>query len=152
LLRLDLPPQGRCESRVVFHEGGDLRVSIGRLAAASGISPKAIRFYEEQGVLPRPQRTASGYRTYGEEDLARLHFVRAAQNAGFSLREIARLIAVRDGRRSQGDARALVTHARRRMDAARRGLRAVIADLDRSGEYSSSAVEGTFDTRRVLGG
>ncbi len=51
-------------------------MKIGELAAASGITPKTIRFYEQAGVLPEPARTLSGYRDYGPEFVDRLQFVR----------------------------------------------------------------------------
>ncbi len=71
-------------------------MKIGELAAASGITPKTIRFYEEAGVLPEPTRTLSGYRDYGPESVDRLQFVRRAQAAGLSLREVRQILAVHD--------------------------------------------------------
>lgn len=70
---------------------------IGELADRSGVATKTIRFYEEAGVLPPPSRNGSGYRDYGREALDRLDFVRRAQAAGLSLREIADIVAIRDG-------------------------------------------------------
>ena len=69
---------------------------IGELAQRAGLSTKALRFYEQAGVLPRPARTASGYRDYDETALARLGFVRAAQSAGLTLAEIRTIIEVRE--------------------------------------------------------
>ena len=70
---------------------------ISDLAAASGTTPKTIRFYEQAGVLPEPVRTASGYRDYGTEFLDRLAFIRRAQAAGLSLRQVAQILVIRDG-------------------------------------------------------
>jgi MerR family transcriptional regulator, copper efflux regulator len=69
---------------------------IGELAERAGISAKAIRYYEQIGVLTPPARTASGYRAYDEAVLGRLGFVRAAQALGLTLGEIRQVIAFRD--------------------------------------------------------
>jgi MerR family copper efflux transcriptional regulator len=69
---------------------------IGELARRSGTTTKTLRFYEQAGLLPAPERTPSGYRDYDEGVLDRLSFVRAAQAAGLSLAEIREVIAVRD--------------------------------------------------------
>jgi MerR family transcriptional regulator, copper efflux regulator len=69
---------------------------IGELAEQAGISTKAIRYYEQIGILTPPARTASGYRTYDEVALGRLGFVRAAQAVGLSLDEIRQIIGFRD--------------------------------------------------------
>ena len=69
---------------------------IGELAAQAGISTKAIRYYEQIGILTPPARTASGYRSYDEAALGRLGFVRAAQAVGLTLGEIRQVIAFRD--------------------------------------------------------
>lgn len=69
---------------------------IGELAASAGVTTKALRFYEQAGVLPEPTRTRSGYRDYDDTALARLQFVKAAQAAGLSLAEIVQIVAVRE--------------------------------------------------------
>jgi MerR family transcriptional regulator, copper efflux regulator len=69
---------------------------IGELAEQAGISTKAIRYYEQIGILTPPARTSSGYRTYDQTALGRLGFVRAAQALGLTLGEIRRIIAFRD--------------------------------------------------------
>jgi MerR family transcriptional regulator, copper efflux regulator len=69
---------------------------IGELAEQAGISTKAIRYYEQVGILAPPARTPSGYRAYDEVALGRLGFVRAAQAVGLSLGEIRQVIAFRD--------------------------------------------------------
>lgn len=69
---------------------------IGELAARAGVTTKALRFYEQTGVLPEPARTPSGYRDYDDTALARLRFVKAAQAAGLSLTEIVQVVAVRE--------------------------------------------------------
>jgi MerR family copper efflux transcriptional regulator len=69
---------------------------IGELAEQAEISTKAVRYYEQIGILAPPARTASGYRSYDQTALGRLEFVRAAQALGLTLGEIRQIIAFRD--------------------------------------------------------
>ena len=57
---------------------------------------RTIRFYEQAGLLPAPPRTAGGYRSYDDDALTRLRFVRSAQALGLSLAEIAEVLRIRD--------------------------------------------------------
>ncbi|GAA3766307.1 heavy metal-responsive transcriptional regulator [Streptomyces chiangmaiensis] len=68
----------------------------GELAAASGLTAKTIRFYEQAGLLPEPPRTSGGYRDYPPQAAHRLAFIREAQSAGLTLAEIRSVLAVRD--------------------------------------------------------
>ncbi|MEO1013753.1 MAG: redox-sensitive transcriptional activator SoxR [Pseudomonadota bacterium] len=73
-------------------------ISIGDLAARTGLAVSAIRFYEDKGLV-RPLRDAGGRRQFKRSDVRRVSFVIAAQRLGFSLSEIAeRLAALPDGR------------------------------------------------------
>lgn len=69
---------------------------IGELADQVGVNPKTVRYYEQIGLLPDPERTASGYREYDEGDIERLVFVKTAQRLGLSLAEVAEILAFRD--------------------------------------------------------
>jgi DNA-binding transcriptional MerR regulator len=71
-------------------------LKIGEVSKQSGVGVEALRFYERQGLLGQPRRTASGYRLYDEEVLDRLDFIKRAQVLGFTLTEIARLIAEKE--------------------------------------------------------
>jgi len=66
-------------------------LSIGEVAARAGIAPSAIRYYEEAGVLTTPERV-NGRRRYRPDVLTRLAVVRMAQEAGFTVAEIATLL------------------------------------------------------------
>jgi len=68
---------------------------IGRLAKLAGVKPDSVRFYERSGLLPKPARTASGYRVYDEAALRRLLFIKKAQALGFSLDEVKRILNLR---------------------------------------------------------
>ena len=74
----------------------DRALTRGQLARAAGVGLEAIRFYERQGLLPPPPRSASGYRRFGQADVERLRFIRRAKDLGFSLREISELLALQD--------------------------------------------------------
>jgi MerR family mercuric resistance operon transcriptional regulator len=67
-------------------------MTIGKFAAAQGVSVETIRFYQRRGLLPQPERPGSGFREYSEEDRWRLAFIRRAQQLGFTLGEIAELL------------------------------------------------------------
>ncbi|MFI2371211.1 heavy metal-responsive transcriptional regulator [Streptomyces sp. NPDC018833] len=69
---------------------------IGEVAAASGLTTKTIRFYEQAGLLSAPPRTAGGYRDYPGQTVKRLAFIRDAQGAGLTLAEICSVLALRD--------------------------------------------------------
>lgn len=64
---------------------------IKQLASCAGVNIQTIRFYEREGLLPKPQRTASGYRVYEERDVERVGFIRRNQELGFTLGEIKQL-------------------------------------------------------------
>ena len=60
-------------------------MKIGELAAATGLAPSAIRFYEQSGLLPEAERAANGYRSYSVEAVERLRYIQLAQALGFTL-------------------------------------------------------------------
>lgn len=93
-------------------------MNIGEAAARSGVSAKMVRHYESLGLLPRVQRTESGYRQYGDSEVHTLRFIRRARDLGFSIAEIAALLKLWQNRR------------RASADVKRIAL-AHVADLDR---------------------
>lgn len=68
-------------------------MKIGELASHSQINASTIRYYEKQGLLAAPNRTASGYRLYGEADIKAIEIIKLAQSLGFNLTEIKQLFA-----------------------------------------------------------
>jgi len=73
---------------------GRREMNIGEAAAASGVSAKMIRYYEQAGLIPEAARTASGYRIYVEADVHRLRFIRRARELGFEMPEISNLLGL----------------------------------------------------------
>lgn len=69
-------------------------LSIGEAARSVGISPRMVRHYESLGLIAGVARTDSGYRQYTEADLHTLHFIRRSRDLGFSMEEIAELLAL----------------------------------------------------------
>lgn len=69
-------------------------LTIGRLAKAAEIGVETIRFYEREGLLDEPPRTASGYRLYPSGVVQQLGFIRRAKVLGFTLAEIRELLAL----------------------------------------------------------
>jgi len=96
-------------------------LTIGGLAARCGVSRDAIRFYEREGLLPRPRRTPSKYRVYGEEDERRLRFVRQAQGIGLTLDDIRELLR-HEQLRTPGECRRVAARLRERIEVTDRKL------------------------------
>ncbi len=70
-------------------------LTIGQVAKRVAVGIETIRFYEREGVLEKPDRSASGYRLYDEDVIARLRFVGRAKELGFTLKEIRELLGLR---------------------------------------------------------
>jgi Hg(II)-responsive transcriptional regulator len=70
-------------------------LTIGQLAKRANVNLETIRYYERRSLLPEPSRRASGYRQYSPNAVARIRFIKRAQELGFSLNEISELLALR---------------------------------------------------------
>ena len=82
-------------------------MNIGEVAAATGLPAKTIRYYESVGLID-PARSGGNYRLYDARDVATLRFVQQARTLGFSVKEVAALVALwRDKRRASADVRRL---------------------------------------------
>ena len=68
------------------------RDTIGGIAKAAGVGVETVRYYQRRGLLPEPPRPPGEIRRYSDDDVKRLRFIRSAQAAGFTLREIKELL------------------------------------------------------------
>ena len=73
-------------------------LTIGQVAKATGINAKTIRYYEEAGVAPPPQRSQSGYRMYSATDVRRFDLIRRARSLDMTLSEVKQLAELADNR------------------------------------------------------
>ena len=120
---------------------------IGEVATQAGLGVETLRFYERRGLLGRPARTEGGYRAYDPSVLDRLAFIKRAQAIGFSLDEIAEILALRAGGQMPcHHVRALARHKLDEVDERLRALRryrqelaGLLRDWDERG-----AAEGEF--------
>jgi Hg(II)-responsive transcriptional regulator len=71
------------------------RLTISRLARLGGVNLETIRYYEREGLIPKPPRTRAGYRVFPQDAARRLRFIKRAQELGFSLTEIRDLLSLR---------------------------------------------------------
>lgn len=123
-------------------------LSIGDLSRATGVKPTTIRFYEGEGLLPRPARTGGGHRDYVEDHLRRLGFIRHARELGFSTDAIRALLALAsDGAAACEQVHALATEQVAEIDHRIRRLEALRAELVRMAE---GCVGGTVADCRIL--
>src|SRR5213596_1649390 len=98
----------------------------GELAQQGRVNAETIRYYERRGLLPKPPRTPSGYRTFDREAVRRLRFIKQAQALGFSLKEIRELLSLRvDPRSSCADVRRRAEAKIADIDEKLRALRAM---------------------------
>lgn len=67
-------------------------MKIGELAAATGVTPDTLRFYEKLGLIHPAGRTQARYRHYNEQAVARVRFIKSAQSLGFALQDMATLL------------------------------------------------------------
>ena len=108
-------------------------MNIGEVAEQSGVPAKMIRYYEETGLVRKPERSPGGYRQYGEADVHTLRFVRRSRDLGFSFERIRELLKLwSDRRRSSHEVKkiALAHVAALEADIAKlTGLRDVLRHL-----------------------
>lgn len=99
------------------------RLTIGAFAAAAGVNVETVRYYQRKGLLSEPDKPYGGIRRYGDEEVARVRFIKSAQRLGFSLDEVAALLTLDDG-----------MHCKQAQELAEyklAGVRAKLADLRR---------------------
>jgi Cu(I)-responsive transcriptional regulator len=108
-------------------------MTIGEAARRAGLPAKTIRYYESIGLIAPAGRTEAGYRVFSEADVRTLQFIHRARNLGFSVKQVADLLALwQDRARSSADVKAVaqshIADIDRRM-AELQGMRATLSDL-----------------------
>lgn len=101
-----------------------LSLTVGELAKATGVHVETVRYYQRRGLLATPERRYGTIRRYADADRDRLRFIRRAQRLGFTLEEIAQLLAL-DAIRDRERARALAESKVADLDARIADLRAM---------------------------
>jgi MerR family mercuric resistance operon transcriptional regulator len=109
-------------------------LTIGRLASAAGMNLETVRYYERIGLMPAPDRTSGGHRSYRSEHRARLAFIRRARELGFGLDAIRALLTLAEpGRQSCAEVKVIASDHLGH-------VRAKIADLSRLAAVLEEAV------------
>ncbi len=123
-------------------------LTIGQVAKAAGVNVETVRYYQRLAMLEEPEKPLGGVRRYGDEFIARLRFVKRAQQLGFSLAEVQRLLVLEDPQ-SCGKARSLAAEKLALVEARladlermRRVLQELIARCDvRRGKVACPIIE-----------
>ncbi len=113
----------------------DIHYSIGKAAAASGVSAKMIRHYESIGLIPPPERTAGNYRAYSESDVHTLRFIQRARALGFSMKQVGELVSLWRNRRSSANVRRLALDHIAELKAKIDTLQAMVRTLEELAEH-----------------
>lgn len=77
-----------------------MKIKIGELAKITGCQVVTIRYYEQEGLLPKPDRTDANYRLYGDEEIKRMNFILHCRHHDMKLAEIRDLLAFKDNPRT----------------------------------------------------
>jgi len=106
-------------------------LTIGKLARGAGVTADAVRYYEKERLLAPAQKTAAGYRLYGQDAARRLRFIQHAQQCGFSLTEIRELLELRASDRACcKDVRSVAIAKRSQLESKIKALRELSQALD----------------------
>ena len=95
------------------------------VADRAGVNLQTVRYYERRGLIPEPPRSDAGYRQYDADDVARIRFIKRAQELGFSLDEIEALLSLR------AESGTSSRHVKRHAEAKIADIEEKIRDLER---------------------
>lgn len=130
------------------------KLTIGQVATHAGVHKETIRYYQALGLVPEPQRPPGSVRRYGFETVARLRFIKRAQELGFTLQEVGKLLMLDDGQ-SCAATRALAEQKlsviRERivdLNRMRRLLEGLIGECDRGGRPRACPIIRTLSADR----
>jgi len=114
-------------------------LTIGRLAKAADVNVETIRYYQRVSLLTEPVKPYSGFRVYPDETINRIRFIKRAQKLGFSLQDIARLLALGDGHcddvREQAEAKLIKIESQiKDLQAMRKTLKKLVTECNAGNE------------------
>ncbi|MDX6770167.1 MAG: MerR family DNA-binding protein [Elusimicrobiota bacterium] len=125
------------------------RLTVGRIARQAGVNLQTVLYYERRRLLSPAGRSASGYRLYAPETVSVIRFIKNAQELGFTLDEVAKLLRLRVNHRSQCESVKRQAQARLEMVQEKiSGLRAMERTLRRL--LKTCAARGTTDSCPIL--
>lgn len=106
-------------------------LTIGKLAALAGTTPNTLRYYEREGLIPPASKGDNGYRLYAQDAARRVHFIRQAQQCGFTLAEIRELLTIpRQASAGCSDVRTFAIEKKLALEAKIKLMKAMSAQLD----------------------
>jgi Hg(II)-responsive transcriptional regulator len=125
----------------------------GDLAKRCGVNFETVRYYEQEGLIPKPPRTASNYRVYDEDAVRRVRLIKRAQGLGFTLTEIKGLLSLRASPRARcADVQKRAEARIRKIDekiqalrAIRRALSKLVSECTGRGKLSLCPILEAFD-------
>ena len=131
-----------------------------QVATEAGVNVQTLRYYERRGLLPEPERSDSGYRSYDTHAVRTVRFIKGAQQLGFSLEQIDTLLALAaGGPRNCDAAKALATQKIgdleakiARLSVMRDSLRQLVATCDRSPDERDCPLLETIEDDLVIEG
>ncbi len=125
-------------------------LTIGQLAKGAGVGVETVRFYERKGLVPRPEKPWRSYRRYPAEAIRRIQFIKRGKTLGFTLNEIADLLALRmDSSTSCAEVRARAEAKIRMVGEKIKALRDIHSALEKLA--SRCAGDGPLSTCPILG-
>lgn len=125
-------------------------LTIGQVAREAGVHKETIRYYQALGLVREPRRPAGSVRRYGAATVARLRFIKRAQELGFTLEEVGKLLLLEDGQdcaatRELAEHKLAVIKERiADLDRMRRLLEALIGECHRGKRPRGCPIIGTL--------
>lgn len=104
-------------------------LTIGLVARAASVNIETVRYYQRFGIIDKPKKPKQGYRVYSNKTIARIRFIKRAQQLGFSLKEIAELLDFGSGHCA--DVRRHAEQKRKQIDAQITDLKKLRKTLDK---------------------
>lgn len=120
-----------------------MSLRIGEMAAQAGCPVVTVRFYEKEGLLNPPERTASNYRVYSQKDLERLRFILHCRKHGIKLEEIRQLLVFKDNPQKEcGYVHALIKKHLAHVETQIESLNALKAELEEMSKTADCCQNG----------